>query len=84
MTLGRPGRLRGPRRNLMKFGHALADSPVERYLSYVSYYRSDELARWSAMISETLAEATIHFATTVSISRASKASTGSISSSISI
>ncbi|MGN6869081.1 MAG: asparagine synthase (glutamine-hydrolyzing) [Solirubrobacteraceae bacterium] len=43
LTLGRPGRLRGPRRNLMKFMRGLDASPLERYLIYCSYYRSDEL-----------------------------------------
>ena len=45
LTLGAPGRLRGPRRNLMKFARGLGDSPLRRYLTYCSYYRSDELAR---------------------------------------
>ena len=43
VTLGRPGRLRGPRRNLRKLVHALDDSPIDRYLTYCSYYRRDEL-----------------------------------------
>jgi asparagine synthase (glutamine-hydrolysing) len=45
MTLGPPGRLRGPRRNLMKFARGLGDTPLRRYLTYCSYYRSDELSR---------------------------------------
>jgi asparagine synthase (glutamine-hydrolysing) len=45
LTLGPPGRLRGPRRNLMKFARGLGDSPLRRYLTYCSYYRSDELAQ---------------------------------------
>ncbi|HEY3727739.1 MAG TPA: asparagine synthase (glutamine-hydrolyzing) [Solirubrobacteraceae bacterium] len=45
LTLGPPGRLRGPRRNLMKFARGLGDSPLRRYLTYCSYYRSDELSR---------------------------------------
>lgn len=45
LTLGRPGRMRGPRRNLMKFLRGVDASPVERYLVYCSYYRSEELPR---------------------------------------
>lgn len=45
LTLGRPGRLRGPRRNLMKFARGLGDTPLRRYLTYCSYYRSEELTR---------------------------------------
>ncbi len=45
MTLGRPGRLRGPRRNLMKFVRGLDAGPEERYLTHSSYYMPDELAR---------------------------------------
>jgi asparagine synthase (glutamine-hydrolysing) len=45
LTLGPPGRLRGPRRNLMKALRGLDSDPVERYLVYSSYYRSDELDR---------------------------------------
>ncbi len=44
MTLGKPGRMRGPRRNLMKLARGLDGSPSERYLTYCSYYRSGELA----------------------------------------
>jgi asparagine synthase (glutamine-hydrolysing) len=44
MTLGGPGRMRGPRRNLMKLARGLAASPWERYLNYCSYYRQHELA----------------------------------------
>ena len=40
---GRPGRLRGPRRNLWKFMRAAGQTPVERYLSFSSYYTVDEL-----------------------------------------
>jgi asparagine synthase (glutamine-hydrolysing) len=43
LTMGPPGRLRPARRNLMKFARGLTDSPLERYLTYLSYYRSDEL-----------------------------------------
>ena len=39
VTLGRPGRLRGPRRNLRKLAGGLDRDPVERYLTYCSYYR---------------------------------------------
>ncbi|MBV9311458.1 MAG: asparagine synthase (glutamine-hydrolyzing) [Solirubrobacterales bacterium] len=44
LTLGRPGRLRGPRRNLMKLARGLDASPWERYLAYCSYYQVPELA----------------------------------------
>ena len=40
---GRPGRLRGPRRNLWKFMRGARLRPRERYLSYSSYYTSSEL-----------------------------------------
>ncbi len=43
MTLGPPGRLRGPRRNLMKLARGLDANPVERYLTYCSYYKRAEL-----------------------------------------
>ena len=45
LTLGRPGRMRGPRRNLMKLMRGLDASPEERYLVYSTYYRPDELAQ---------------------------------------
>lgn len=45
LTLGAPGRLRGPRRNLMKALRGLDSDPVERYLVYSSSYRRDELDR---------------------------------------
>ena len=45
LTLGRPGRLRGPRRNLMKALRGLDAEPLERYLIYSSYYRRPELDR---------------------------------------
>jgi asparagine synthase (glutamine-hydrolysing) len=45
LTLGRPGRLRGPRRNVMKLMRGIDASPQERYLTYCSYYRPKELAR---------------------------------------
>ncbi len=45
LTLGRPGRMRGPRRNLMKFLRGIDASPIERYLIYCSYYRPSELRR---------------------------------------
>jgi asparagine synthase (glutamine-hydrolysing) len=44
MTLGGPGRLRGPRRNLMKLARGIDKSPWERYLTYCSYYKQSELA----------------------------------------
>ena len=40
---GRPGRLRGPRRNLWKFLRARGLSASERYLSFSSYYSRDGL-----------------------------------------
>lgn len=40
---GRPGRLRGPRRNLWKFMRGAGNPPIERYLSYLSYYTRAEL-----------------------------------------
>ena len=45
MTLGRPGRMRGPRRNLMKLIRGIDAPHLERYLTYSSYYRADELER---------------------------------------
>jgi len=42
---GRPGRLRGPRRNLWKFMRGADLPPLERYLSFSSYYTATELAR---------------------------------------
>jgi asparagine synthase (glutamine-hydrolysing) len=43
LTLGRPGRMRGPRRNLMKLMRGIDESPLERYLTYCSYYQRAEL-----------------------------------------
>jgi asparagine synthase (glutamine-hydrolysing) len=43
LTLGRPGRLRGPRRNLMKLARGLDAPAWERYLTYCSYYKPREL-----------------------------------------
>jgi asparagine synthase (glutamine-hydrolysing) len=40
---GRPGRLRGPRRNLWKYMRGAGLSASERYLSYSSYYTASEL-----------------------------------------
>jgi len=40
---GRPGRLRGPRRNLWKFMRASGLSAADRYLSFSSYYAAQEL-----------------------------------------
>jgi asparagine synthase (glutamine-hydrolysing) len=42
-TPGAPGRLRGPRRNLWKFMRAAGLPPLERYLSFSSYYDRQEL-----------------------------------------
>jgi asparagine synthase (glutamine-hydrolysing) len=41
---GRPGRLRGPRRNLWKFMRAAGMDPLDGYLSFSSYYSRDELS----------------------------------------
>jgi asparagine synthase (glutamine-hydrolysing) len=43
LTLGRPGRLRGPRRNLIKLMRGVDATAAERYLTYCSYYRGPEL-----------------------------------------
>ncbi|MDO9695444.1 MAG: asparagine synthase (glutamine-hydrolyzing) [Candidatus Latescibacteria bacterium] len=40
---GRPGRLRGPRRNLWKFMRGARLSPTERYLAFSTYYSTSEL-----------------------------------------
>jgi asparagine synthase (glutamine-hydrolysing) len=45
LTLGPPGRLRGPRRNLMKLMRGIDAPPLERYLIYSSYYQQAELGR---------------------------------------
>ena len=45
VTLGAPGRLRGPRRNLRKLAEGVDADPTERYLTYCSYYRPDQLQR---------------------------------------
>ena len=45
IDLGRPGRLRGPRRNLRKLVNGLELDPAQRYLTYCSYYRREELER---------------------------------------
>lgn len=45
MTMGGPGRLRGPRRNMMKLMRGIDAPWRERYLTYVSYYRPEELDR---------------------------------------
>jgi asparagine synthase (glutamine-hydrolysing) len=45
LTLGRPGRLRGPRRNLMKFMRGIDMPPPDRYLTYSSYFRRAEMDR---------------------------------------
>jgi asparagine synthase (glutamine-hydrolysing) len=43
LTLGRPGRLRGPRRNLRKLLGGIDGSWQDRYLAYSTYYRREEL-----------------------------------------
>ncbi|MBV9535213.1 MAG: asparagine synthase (glutamine-hydrolyzing), partial [Solirubrobacterales bacterium] len=45
LTVGPPGRLRGPRRNVMKLMRGIDAPPVERYLTYCSYFKSAELTR---------------------------------------
>jgi asparagine synthase (glutamine-hydrolysing) len=45
LTLGPPGRLRPVRRNLMKLLRGIDQSPQDRYLTYCSYYRAEELQR---------------------------------------
>ncbi len=44
LTMGAPGRMRGPRRNAMKLLRGLDQSPTDRYLTYCSYYRPEELS----------------------------------------
>ncbi|MDP9270165.1 MAG: asparagine synthase (glutamine-hydrolyzing) [Chloroflexota bacterium] len=44
LTMGRPGALRGPRRNLMKFVRGLDLPHLDRYLTFSSYYTPAELA----------------------------------------
>jgi len=43
MGIGAPGRLRGPRRDVLKLMRGIDLSPHDRYLTYSSYYRPDEL-----------------------------------------
>jgi asparagine synthase (glutamine-hydrolysing) len=43
LTVGGPGRMRGPRRNTMKLLRGIDQSSIDRYLTYCSYYRPDEL-----------------------------------------
>ena len=43
LTLGPPGRWRGPRRNLMKLLRGIDAPPIERYLTYSSYYKTAEM-----------------------------------------
>jgi asparagine synthase (glutamine-hydrolysing) len=45
LTLGKPGRMRGPRRNLAKLARGLDQAIHDRYLTYCSYYKPDELNR---------------------------------------
>lgn len=45
LTVGPPGRLRGPRRNLMKLMRGIDAPPIERYLTYSSYFKQGELTR---------------------------------------
>lgn len=48
MAVGAPGRWRAPRRNTMKFLGRIGRSPLERYLSYCSYYTQRELESLTA------------------------------------
>jgi asparagine synthase (glutamine-hydrolysing) len=43
VTVGRPGRFRPHRRNLLKFVRSLEETTQERYLTHCSYYRAGEL-----------------------------------------
>jgi len=45
LTMGKPGRMRGPRRNLMKLLRGIDAEPLERYLTYCSYYRPEEIEK---------------------------------------
>jgi asparagine synthase (glutamine-hydrolysing) len=45
MTMGGPGRMRGPRRNVMKLARGLDQVPSERFLTYCAYYTGAELGR---------------------------------------
>ena len=45
LTLGQPGRMRGPRRNLLKLARGLDQPFHARYLTYSSYYKPEELSR---------------------------------------
>lgn len=44
LGIGRPGRLRGPRRNMLKLLRGIELPPRERYLTSCAYYREEELA----------------------------------------
>ncbi len=44
LTMGRPGRLRAPRRNAMKLLRGIDQPFMDRYLTYCSYYRPEELS----------------------------------------
>ena len=43
LTVGPPGRMRGPRRNLKKFMRGIDQPTTERYLTHLAYYRPPEL-----------------------------------------
>jgi asparagine synthase (glutamine-hydrolysing) len=58
LTMGRPGRLRGPRRNAMKLLRGIDQPFDDRYLTYCSYYRPAELS--GLMGSELRAEVGSH------------------------
>jgi asparagine synthase (glutamine-hydrolysing) len=56
LTMGKPGRLRGPRRNAMKMLRGLDQPFMDRYLTYSSYYRPEELSQlWSGELRAELA-----------------------------
>ena len=44
LTMGGPGRMRGPRRNAMKLIRGIDQPSMDRYLTYCSYYRPEELS----------------------------------------
>ena len=58
LGMGPPGRLRGPRRNLMKLLRGVDLPPNEGYMAYLSYYRPAELQ--ALLSSELRSELTHH------------------------
>ncbi len=57
---GRPGRLRGPRRNLWKFMRGAGLPPAERYLAFSTYYTTTELGALLTPASRRASAATTH------------------------